>query len=122
MAQCQRMLRENLFKTSHSIGVNVRNLNNEKGFIIDPMIDARAVTEESSQADQILTKRSRVSNDKHSFVLDGLPSHIDSLNDPSNLNFDTQRSLGFGTRGQEMYNTQPFPVTNDQEDVSPIFL
>ena len=116
------MLRENLFKTNHSIGLNIRNLNNEKGFIIDPMMDAKAVTEESSQVDQLLTKRSRVSNEKHSFVLDGLPSHLDSLNDPSNLNLDTQQSLGFGTRnGPDMYNTQPFSTPNDPVDTSPTF-
>ena len=37
VAQCQRMLRENLFNTKHNMGADIRKEDNEKAFIITPL-------------------------------------------------------------------------------------
>ena len=70
-------------------------MTNEKGFIIDPLIDAKPITEENSLLDMVMTKRSGyVSVERQSFGHDAFGSQMDSLNEPSALNLDTPNSFG----------------------------
>ena len=51
VAQCQRMLRENLFQTKDNSGIDIRLEDNEKGFIITPLANAKAVKVEANLHD-----------------------------------------------------------------------
>ena len=44
VAQCQRMLRENKFKTQQTVGEAIRFLDNENGFVINPLLEAKPIT------------------------------------------------------------------------------
>ena len=50
VARCQRMVREHLFGTRESYGKDIRNLNNEKGFVIEPLMEAAPVAPSRNQA------------------------------------------------------------------------
>ena len=50
VAKCQRMVRENLFGTRESYGKDIRNLNNEKGFVIEPLMEAAPVVPSRNRA------------------------------------------------------------------------
>ena len=39
------MLRDNLFKSSANAGEDIRNIDNEQGFIITPLLDASPIRE-----------------------------------------------------------------------------
>ena len=42
------MLRENKFETKRSAGAPIRDLDNERGFIIEPLLDVKHIQKETT--------------------------------------------------------------------------
>ena len=47
VAKCQRMLRENLFQTRDNFGVDIRTQDNERGFVITPLMNTNPIKVET---------------------------------------------------------------------------
>ena len=56
VAQCQKLVRENVLGTNESAGAPIRDLQSDKAFIIEPLQDAKPT--ESEQAKQQRLMRS----------------------------------------------------------------
>jgi hypothetical protein len=41
IADCQRVLRENIYKTAHRDGATIRQRRDEEAFVIEPLLDAQ---------------------------------------------------------------------------------
>ena len=50
IADCQRVLRENIYKTTERDGTNIRNKRDEDAFVIEPLLEARTIEATKNEA------------------------------------------------------------------------
>ena len=80
VAQCQRLVRESIFGTSESYGIDIRNENNEKGFVIEPMLRATPILPRNPKAQGLLDDVTKAGENSYKLSQDlGATSNMQSM-------------------------------------------